>query len=157
MYTPQPDDEGIQLLTAALRDYVRSEPGIISLLPAGNGGVIPEGFMTNETPTPIILIADLGYGESASGDDVRLQRYIVYVLDRGRGYFYIDKGLTRLGKLFNNTQRALDFLTFPAEEPLKVLTIRAPGATATASFPQWTCEGKGLYLFVEVRGLDASE
>ena len=156
MYQPQDGDEGLQLLSVALRDYIASDTavgGVVELLPGGAEGVIPEGFMTSETDTPIVLIAKLGFGESASGTEIRLVRYIIYVLDRGRGYYAIEKVLHRLTKLFNDTPRALEYLTFPQEEPLKVLSIKAPGGTATASFPQWQCEGEGAYLFVEVRGL----
>ena len=160
MYTPQDGDEGLQLLTVALRDYIASDTapkGVVELLPAGAEGILPEGFMTNETETPTVLLAKLGFGESAAGADIRLVRYIVYVLERGRGYYLIEKLLHRLMKLFNDTPRALEFLTFPSTEPLKVLSIKAPGGTATASFPQWQAEGEGLYLFVEVRGLPTAD
>lgn len=160
MYQPQDGDEGLQLLSVAIRDYIASDAGpsgVVALLPGGAAGVLPEGFLSSETATPIVLIAKLGYGESAAGGDVRLVRYIIYAMDRGRGYYAIEKVLHRLGKLFNDTPRALEFLTFPAQEPLKVLTLKAPGGTATASFPQWQCEGEGLYLFVEVRGLPTAD
>lgn len=159
-YTPTSGDEGTQLLLSALRDFIRSDTasgGVVPLLPAGTAGVLPEGFLTNETLTPAIVIADLGYGEAASGGDVRLVRYIVYAIDRGRGYYNIDRLIYRLGKLLNGTEAALNYLTFPSAEPLMVLSLKAPGATATASYPGWKAEGKGLYLFVEVRGLLASE
>jgi hypothetical protein len=160
MYLPQPDDEGLQLLSVAIRDYIASDTapkGVVELLPGEAQGIIPEGFMTGEIETPVVLLAKLGFGEAAAGGDVRLVRFIVYVLDRGRGYFAIEKVLHRVLKLFNDTPRALEYLTFPAEEPLKVLSIKAPGGTATASFPQWQCEGEGLYLFVEVRGLPTAD
>lgn len=159
MYTPQDGDEGLQLLSAALRDYIASdtgEKGVVELLPSA-GAVIPEGFMESETVTPVVMLAKLGFGESAAGGDVRLVRYIVYAMERGRGYYLIEKLLHRLMKLFNDTPRALEFLTFPSTEPLKVLTIKVPGGTATASFPQWQAEGEGLYLFVEVRGLPTAD
>lgn len=160
MYQPQPDDEGLQLLSVAIRDYIASDTapkGVVELLPDGAEGIIPEGFMTAESATPVVLMARLGFGESAAGTEIRLVRYIVYVLDRGRGYYAIEKVLHRLMKLFNDTPRALEYLTFPPEEPLKVLSIKAPGGTATASFPQWQCEGEGAYLFVEVRGLPTAD
>lgn len=157
MYTPQPGDEGLQLLAVALRDYILSEASIVELLPEGVESVVPEGFLTSETPTPVLLIAKLGHGESAAGGDIRLVRYIVYAMDRGRGYFNIEKLLHRLSVILNDTERAMTFLTFPAEEPLQVLSIKAPGGTATASFPQWQCEGAGLYLFAEVRGLPTAD
>src|SRR5688500_16308329 len=110
MYTPQAGDEGLQLLNAALRDYIASDTGasgVVELLPDGAAGVLSEGFMSTETETPALLIAKLGFGESASGDDVRLVRYIVYAMERGRGYYLIEKLLYRLMKLFNDTPRAL--------------------------------------------------
>ena len=67
MYTPQPGDEGLQLLAVALRDYILSEASIVELLPEGVESVVPEGFLTSETPTPVLLIAKLGHGESAAG------------------------------------------------------------------------------------------
>jgi hypothetical protein len=156
-YTPQAGDEGLQLLGAALRDYIISEEDITGVVPDHEVTALPEGFMTSETATPVIVLARLGYGESAAGGDTRLVRYIVYVLDRGRGYYWIEKLLFRLGKLLNDSERVAEFFTFPAEEPLQVLTVRAPGGTATASFPSWQCEGEGLYLFVEVRGLPTAD
>ncbi len=159
MYTPQEGDEGLQLLSVALRDFIASdtgEKGVVELLPNA-ASIIPEGFMTGDTETPTVMLAKLGFGESAAGADVRLVRYIVYAMERGRGYYLIEKLLYRMMKLFNDTPRALEFLTFPASEPLKVLSIKAPGGTATASFPQWQCEGEGLYLFVEVRGLPTAD
>lgn len=159
MYTPQDGDEGLQLLGAAIRDFIASDTGvgsIVELLPSA-AAIIPEGFMESETVTPVVMLAKLGFGESAAGGDVRLVRYIVYAMERGRGYYLIEKLLHRLMKLFNDTPRALEFLTFPSTEPLKVLSIKAPGGTATASFPQWQAEGEGLYLFVEVRGLPTAD
>jgi hypothetical protein len=159
MYTPQAGDEGLQLLGSALRDYIASDTGVggvVELLPSVEA-IIPEGFMESETDTPVVMLAKLGHGQSAAGTEVRLVRYIVYAMERGRGYYLIEKLLHRLMKLLNDTPRALEFLTFPSTEPLKVLSVKAPGGTATASFPQWTCEGEGLYLFVEVRGLPTSD
>src|SRR5215218_8674805 len=159
MYTPQAGDEGLQLLGAALRDYIASDiaaGGVVELLP-GVESIIPEGFMTSDEPTPIVMLTKLGHGQSAAGTEVRLVRYIVYAMERGRGYYLIEKLLHRLMKLLNDTPRALEFLTFPSTEPMKVLSLKAPGGTATASFPSWQCEGEGLYLFVEVRGLPTSD
>ena len=153
MYTPQPNDEGIQLLLAAIRDYIASDASSIELLPEGAAGVLPEGFLTDTTPTPTILIANLGDGKTEAGAGIQLVRLIVYVMDRGRGYYNIEKVLHRLRGLFNDTPRALEYLTFPASEPLRVLSFNASGTTASATFPQWKCEGRGLYLFVEVSGL----
>lgn len=153
MYIPKAGDEGIQLLLAAIRDYIASEPAVIELLPEGADGVLPEGFLTDTTPTPTILIANLGDGATEAGAGVQLVRLIVYVMDRGRGYYYIEKVLQRLRALLNDTRRAADYLSFPASEPLRVLTFNASGTTASATFPQWTCEGRGLYLFIEVGGL----
>lgn len=153
MYTPQPGDEGIQLLLAAIRDYIAEETPVIELLPEGAAGVLPEGFLTDQTSTPIILVANLGDGKTASGAGVQLVRLIVYVMDRGRGYYNIEKVLHRLRGLFNDTPRAMEFLSFPPSEPLRVLSFNASGTTASATFPQWKCEGRGLYLFIEVSGL----
>ena len=159
MYTPQEGDEGLQLLGSALRDYIASDigvGGVVELLPSVEA-IIPEGFMESESPTPTVMLSKLGFGQSAAGAEVRLVRFIVYAMERGRGYYLIEKLLHRLMKLLNDTPRALEFLTFPSTEPLQVLSVKAPGGTATASFPQWQCEGEGLYLFVEVRGLPTSD
>lgn len=153
MYTPQPDDEGTQLLLAAIRDYIASEAPVTSLLAEGVESVLPEGFLTSETLTPVIQIAMIGDGSSASGAGIQLVRLIVYVMDRGRGFYKIEKVLSRLRALFNDSPRTLDYLTFPADEPLRVLSVNASGTTASATFPQWKCEGRGLYLFIEVSGL----
>lgn len=153
MYTPQPDDEGTQLLLAAIRDYIASDVPITSLLAESVESVLPEGFLTSETLTPVIQIAMIGDGSSASGTGIQLVRLILYVLDRGRGFYKIEKVLHRLRALFNDSPRTLDYLTFPADEPLRVLSVNASGTTASATFPQWKCEGRGLYLFIEVSGL----
>lgn len=153
MYTPQVGDEGLQLFLAAVRDYIASETDVTSLLPSGATGVLPEGFLTTETPTPAVLIAMIGDGQSAAGRGVQLVRLIVYVMDRGRGYYFIEKVLHRLRALFNDSPGVAEYFTFPSEEPLKVWSINASGTTTSASFPQWKCEGRGIYLFAEVGGL----
>jgi hypothetical protein len=86
MYMPQPNDEGMQLHLAAIRDYIASDAPSIELLPDGAQGVLPDGCLTDTTLTPAILIANFGEGKTEAGAGIQLVRLIVYVMDRGRGY-----------------------------------------------------------------------
>lgn len=151
VYIPQPGDEGLALFLVALRDYLAADPSIVSLLPEGASSIIPEGFLTESTPTPVILMATVGDG--AQGPDVQLVRLILYVMDRDRGYYNIERILARMRKRLNDTQTARDFFTFPPEEPLKLWGIEASGSTTSATFPNWKMEGRGLYVFAQLGGL----
>lgn len=153
MYTPQAGDEGLSLFLAALRDYLLSEPTVTEVLQ----GVIPEGFLTESTATPVAVLSMVGDGESAYGRDVQLCRLLVYVLDRDRGQFNIEKGLSRIRKLINDTERCLSFFSFPVETGLSLTHLEATGTTASATFPKWGCEGRGLYIFAHLRGLTSPD
>lgn len=157
MYQPQPGDEGLALFLAAFRDYLAADPKVIELLPQGADSIIPEGFLTEDTPTPVVMPTMVGDGESSYGNDVQLVRLLVYVLDRGRGYYDIERILHRLRSRLNDTPAVLEFFTFPPDEPLRVWSINASGSSASASFPAWKAEGRGLYVFVQVGGLPAAE
>lgn len=155
MYTPQPGDEGMALLLAAFRDYIAADPAITELLPQGVNSIIPEGFLTENTPTPVIMPTIVGDGES--GNDVQFVRLLVYVIDRGRGYYTIERILHRLRTRLNDSPTALEFFTFPPNEPLRILNINASGTSTSASFPAWKAEGRGLYVFIQVGGMPAAE
>lgn len=157
MYTPQPGDEGLALLLASIRDYLAEDPAILELLPQGADSIVPEGFLTENTPTPVIMPTMIGDGESAYGNDVQLVRLLIYVLDRGRGYYDIERLMYRMRKRLNDTPAVLEFFTFPPDEPLRVWNINASGSSASTSFPAWKAEGRGLYVFVQVGGLPTSE
>src|SRR5215217_1330077 len=129
MYTPQIGDEGFGLLKAALRDYLAGDTTITSELPTGRNGIIDEGFLTEETPTPCIMFATVGDGQSAAVRDQTLARLIVYVVDRGRGLLKIERILNRVRRRLNQTDAALSFLTFPAETGLVVEHIEASGSS----------------------------
>lgn len=144
------------MLRSAQRDFIAALPGVVSELADGTDSILPEGFFTHETPTPAIVIADLGDGESAEGSGTQLLRSIVYVMDRGRGYSRIDRVLHRLREGLNNTALVMAFFTFPPGE-INLQHLRASGRTATATFPQWNCEGQGLYVFTSVGGLTAHD
>jgi hypothetical protein len=156
-YTPDSDDEGIQLMLAALRDYIKSDSGITGLLGDGADSVLPEGFLTTATPMPVIEIATIGDGKSQVGSGVQLLRIMLWVMDRDRGYFAIEKIINRLRNLLNNGPQTQAYFTFPDTEPIHVLSVNASGTTASASFPRWKSEGRGLYVFIELFGLPVSE
>lgn len=157
MYIPQPEDEGLALYLVALRDYLAADPAVIELLPSGAAGIIPEGDFREDTPTPVIMPAMGGDGGGGYGRDVQLVRLILYVLDRGRGNYAIERILSRIRRRINDTEAALAFFTFPPGERLQVWSIEAKGGTASTSFPNWRAEGRGLYVFAHVGGLDASD
>lgn len=156
-YQPLAGDEGMVLVLAALRDYLAADPTIVALLPEGADSIIPEGFFTNETQTPVIMPTVIGDGESAWGNDVQLIRLIVTVLDRGRGYAQIERVLHRMRRRLNDTEAVEVFFTFPPTELTKIWHVGAKGSTASTSFPNWRAEGRGLYVFIEVGGLPASD
>lgn len=156
MYQPQPGDEGMALFLAAFRDFLAADPDLMELLPNGADSIIPEGFLTEDTPTPVVMPAMIGDGESAWGIDVQLVRLVVYVIDRQRGYYTIERVLQRLRRRVNDTPAMLEFFTFPPDEPLQVLSISASGTTASATFHAWKAEGRGLYVFAQVGGLPTS-
>lgn len=155
MYTPTPGDEGFALLKAALRDYLVGDTTITSELASGQYGIIDEGFFTETTPTPCIMFATVGDGQTAAVADAALVRLIVYVLDRGRGLLKIERILHRVRRRLNDTDAALSFLTFPAGT-LVVEHIEASGSSSSASLPAWKAEARGVYVFLNVRGLEAS-
>ena len=154
-YTPQSGDEGMQLFLVGLRDYIATNDDIVSLLGDGVDSIIPEGLFTPETPTPVILIANNGDGEADVGRDVQVVRLILYVMDRGRGFYNIEILLHRLRKHLNNYDVMADYLTFPADE-IVVFTLAVKGSTNSGTYPQWQCEGRGLYLFANVGNIPAS-
>ena len=154
MYTPVAGDEGFQLLKAALRDYLINDTTITAELASGQYGIIDEGFFTETTPTPCIMFATIGDGQSAAVRDATLVRFIVYVLDRGRGLLKVERILNRVRRRLNSTEAALSFLTFPAGT-LVVEHIEASGSSSSASLPAWKAEARGVYVFMTVRGLEA--
>lgn len=173
-YTVQSGDEGIALFLAALRDFITTETAltaytaagdypavplseqVLPLLPNGAASVLPEGFLTDTTPTPAVLLSVIGDGNSAYGRDVQLVRLLVYVLDRGRGYYEIERILQRLRKRLNTSSRWQQFFTFSAGD-LQLLHLEATGSTASASYPNWRAEGRALYVFALVRGLTTAD
>lgn len=173
-YTVQSGDEGTALFLAALRDYIVTETAqaaytpdgdypavpvadqILPLLPNGTASVIPEGFLTDTTPTPVVLLSMIGDGNTAYGRDVQLVRLLVYVLDRGRGYYDIDRVLQRLRTRFNTSSRWQQFFTFSTGN-LQLLHLEATGSTASASYPNWRAEGRALYVFAHLRGLTTAD
>jgi hypothetical protein len=157
MYVPQANDEGLALFLAAFRDYLAADAAITSLLPAGASSIIPEGFFTADTSTPTLLVTTIGDGESVEGIDVQLVRLLVWVMHRGRGYYEIERLLHRARVRINDTPSAVSFFTFPETEPLRLWHIKAAGTTASASFPHWQAEGRGLYVFANIGGLSSAE
>jgi hypothetical protein len=155
-YTPQAGDEGFGLLKAALRDYLRADTTITSELPGGVNGFLDEGFMTAETPTPAVMFATVGDGQSAAVREQSLVRFIVYVVDRGRGLSKVERILHRVRRRINDTGAALSYLTFPTNTGLVVEHIEASGSSSSASLPAWKAEARGVYVFLIVRGLEAT-
>jgi hypothetical protein len=156
-YTPETGDEGIQLVLAALRDFIQEQTDITDLLGAGADSVLPEGFLTTSIAMPIIEIAIIGDGKSQVGSGVQLLRLMLWVMDRDRGYYAIERIINRLRNALNQGQVTREYFTFPPEEPVRVLSTNATGTTASASFPRWKSEGRGLYVFMELFGLPVSE
>ncbi len=144
-------------MLAALRDYIKDQDDVIELLGDGANSVLPEGFLTTSTPMPVIEIATIGDGKSQVGSGVQLLRVMLWVMDRDRGYYAIEKIINRLRNALNKGQVTREYFTFPAEEPVRVLSTNASGTTASASFPRWKSEGRGIYVFIELFGLPVSE
>jgi hypothetical protein len=161
MYTPKPGEEGFGLLKAALREYLVADlsaaglPSVIAELPNGAQSIIDEGFLTAETPTPVVMFTTVGDGQTDNVAAHSLVRFIVYVVDKGRGLSKVERILHRIRRRLNRTELALNHLTFPpGVEPI-VVHIEASGSTSTASLPAWKAEARGLYLFLTVYGLEA--
>lgn len=161
MYTPQPDEEGLGLIKAALRDYIAADlsayglPSVTALLPNGAASILDEGFLTAETAGPAVVFTTIGDGQSAQCRANSLVRLIVYAIDTGRGLSKIERVVHRLRKRLNSTTLALDFLTFPPEVELRVENIEASASTASASLPAWKAEARGVYVFLTIRGMQA--
>jgi hypothetical protein len=160
-YQPQNGDEGFALLKAALRDYIAADlsayglPSVVELLPQGAASIVDEGFLTDTMPTPLVMFTTVGDGQSEDVRENTLARFIVYVVDRGRGLSSIERVLHRVRKRLNRSDVALDFLTFPADVDIRIENIEAKGSTASVSLPAWKAEARGLYLFIVIRGLEA--
>lgn len=160
-YNPHPEDEGFGMIKAALRDYITADlsasglPSVIALLPSGVNGVLDEGLLTPETPTPVIMLTTVGDGQTDQVAANSLVRFIVYVVDRGRGLFTIERILHRLRRRLNSTEVALNFLTLPASSGLSILHLEASGSTASVSLPAWQAEARAVYLFLTVKGLES--
>jgi len=157
MYYPQPGQEGLGLIKAALRSYITADlsahglPSVTELLPSGANGVIDEGDLTEDTPTPLVMFATVGDGQDRGG----LVRLLLYVLDRGRGLLLIERVLHRLRKRLNTTEVALDYLTFPPGTDLVIQHIEASGSSSSLTLPAWRAEGRALYVFLTVRGFES--
>lgn len=161
-YVPQPGEEGFGLLKAALRAYIIADlsayglPSVTAQLPGGVKGVIDEGFLFEETPTPVVMFSTLGDGQSADVRENTLVRFILYAVDRGRGLSNIERVLTRVRRRLNMTDVALNHFAFPAgTSELRVEHIEASGSTASVTLPAWRAEARGLYVFLTVKGLEA--
>ena len=152
-YTPQPGDSGAQLLLVALRDYLATDTLLMALLAGGSNGIVPEGFLTDQTPTPILLPTVIGDGAQDAASGVYLFRFLFWAVDRGRGYAEIERILTRVRELLNDNEATQNFLTFPVSEPMSVLHTYASGSTASTTLPRYNAEARGLYVFVSVMGL----
>lgn len=157
MYEPQPGDTGAQLIQVALRDYLATDAALLGLLGEGIESILPEGFLTLETPTPAIMFTVIGDGQSDFGIGDQLLRLIVYVVDRGRGYLRVEQILERMRALINNSPQAMEFLTFPPGFTPLVLHIEATGTTASTTLPRFQCEARGLYVFLHLGGIPTSD
>lgn len=161
-YTPQPGEEGFGLIKAALREYLAADlsahglPSVIELLPSGRNGIIDEGFLAEDVPTPVVMFATVGDGQTADVRANSLTRFIVYVVDRGRGLYTIERILHRIRRRLNRTDVALDYFAFPVgSSDLRIEHIEASGSTASTTLPAWRAEARGVYVFLTVKGLEA--
>lgn len=161
-YTPQPDEEGYGLIKAALRAYLAEDlsaeglPSVTALLPSGAAGIIDEGFLTEQTPTPVVMFATVGDGQTAEVRSNSLVRIILYVIDRGRGLYQIERVLHRIRKRLNRTDVALNYFAFPVgSTDLRIEDIQVSGSTSSASLPAWRAETRGVYVSLTVKGLQS--
>jgi hypothetical protein len=167
MYYPQAGEEGFGLLKAALRDYLRDNtlvnpktgallPNVVELLPGGQAaGFIDEGFLKEDTKTPVVMFSTVGDGQSERVREDTLVRLILYVIDRGRGLYSIERILHRMRRRLNATEATLQYLTFPKSTGLVVTHIEASGSTSSVSLPAWKAEARAVYVFLTVKGLEA--
>lgn len=161
MYIPQSGEEGFVLLKSALREYIAADlsayglPSVTELLPQGRASIIDEGFLAETTPTPVVMFTTVGDGQSERIRENSLVRFILYVVDKGRGLSTIERVLHRVRRRLNKTDVALDYLTFPVEVDIRVENIEASGSTASVSLPAWKAEARGVYVFLTVKGLEA--
>ncbi len=161
MYIPQSGEEGFVLLKSALREYIAADlsayglPSVTELLPQGRASIIDEGFLAETTPTPIVMFTTVGDGQSERIRENSLVRFILYVVDKGRGLSTIERVLHRVRRRLNKTDVALDYLTFPVGVDIRVENIEASGSTASVSLPAWKAEARGVYVFLTVKGLEA--
>lgn len=157
-FTPQAGDKGVQLIKAALAAYLALDTELSSYLGENEDGtpvIIDEGFFDETTPVPCIMTTYVGDGQTAAGN--QLLRLLVYVIDKERGYYNIDRSIDRLREVINNSEPALEALTFPSTVPQMVLHIEARGTTASTTLPRYHAECKGLYTFIQVTGFPVAD
>jgi hypothetical protein len=123
---------------------------------AGAPSIIPEGFLKVDTPKPAIIIAKLPDGNTGKGVDDHLLRLLLYVIDSGRGYSYIERIAWRLRELINSPE-TMRFLTFPPGVFPMVSNIRLTGSTDSITLPQFKAEAAGLYVFLNLVGVPIGE
>lgn len=161
MYVPKPGEEGFLTVKGVLREYILADlteyglPSVVEFLPGGVKGFIDEGTLTETTPTPVILCSTIGDGQSEQIRTNSLVRFILYVIDRGRGLYYIERILHRMRMRLNASSIVLNYMLFPPESDIRIENIEASGSTSSTSLPAWKAEARGLYVFVTVKGLEA--
>lgn len=160
-YTPQPEDEGLGMVKAALRDYITADlsanglPSVTELLSLGAAGVLDEGYLTPQTAMPVVMFTTVGDGQTDAVGENALVRFILYAIDRGRGLSIVERILHRMRRRLNKTDAALSFLTLPAASGLSIVHVEAKGSTASVSLPAWKAEARALYVFLTVKGLES--
>lgn len=153
-YSAPNGEKGTQLLKACLFDYFRTDATLLSYLGSGTNGFYDEGEFEAESPTPAVVNVTFGDGEAT---DHTLLRIVLWVVDRGRGFFEIERIIERIQYLFGATdpavgQAALNYFTFLPADHKAILSIRTNATTASASFPSWQTEGRAVYFFFHIEG-----
>lgn len=140
---------GVQFIRDALETYLLldlTEEGLPSFSAYLRGGFVEEGRLSEATPTPAAYLAFAGDGEIQPG--VYALRFILYVVEKGRGYAAIDAALDAARLRLAREDLLFDFFSLPSSP--RVLGVRVSGALSSSAISSWKAEGKGIVILVYV-------
>ena len=145
-----------QLIKAVLSDYLATDTKLMSWLGAGQGSILEDGMFNQDTPTPVIQLHFTGSGDVAGGLDIKINRFILHVIHRDRGYAEIARIIERLRFLINSDTLNPSFRTFatfdPAVTPYLIVYAKAAGQTSNITMNRYEAVSIGMYLQVYMRG-----
>lgn len=149
MFVPEPSDAGFSLLKAAIADYLVAD---LPDAPSITQPIIDEGMLTEETPTPTIVLSQVGDGSTRAGRT--LSRMLIYVTHRGDVYTASILA-HEIRKKINKTSLIREYITLDPSQGYPIVEhVGASGLGASVSLPTWKCNAIPLYVFIRTVGGD---